>query len=175
MDRLMMDHARNYLIHRLQVADRHGRFRAFAALASDDVPITIHSKVMVVDDRLLRVGSANLNNRSLGLDTECDLAIDAGPGDGQTRRGIRGLLDRLLAEHVARPRGQVETALERTGSLILSIEGLNPASGRHLHAFDVARPNLLDTLIGGTNLLDPLGVADNWRPWRRLRLGPHAV
>jgi phospholipase D1/2 len=167
MDRLMMDHARNYLIHRLQVADRYGRFRAFAAFAAEEVPITIHSKVMVVDDRLLRVGSANLNNRSLGLDTECDLAVEAGPGDEQTRRAIRGLLDRLLAEHVARPRGQVETALERTNSLISSIEALNPASGRHLHAFDVPRPALLDTLIGRTNLLDPLGAADNWRPWGR--------
>ena len=32
----------------------------------------IHSKVMVVDDRLLRVGSANINHRSMGADTECD-------------------------------------------------------------------------------------------------------
>jgi len=144
MDRLMMDHARNCLIHRLQVADQHGRFRAFAALAAGDVPITIHSKVMVVDDRLLRVGSANLNNRSLGFDTECDLAIDAGPEDGQTRRAIRGLLDRLLAEHVARPRGQLQAALEGTNSLISSIEALNPASGRHLQAFDIPRPSLFD-------------------------------
>src|SRR5262245_17108657 len=37
----------------------------------------VHSKVMVVDDVLLRVGSSNLNNRSMGLDTECDLAIEA--------------------------------------------------------------------------------------------------
>ena len=34
----------------------------------------IHSKVMVVDDRLLRIGSANINNRSMGTDTECDLS-----------------------------------------------------------------------------------------------------
>ena len=37
----------------------------------------IHSKIMVIDDRFLRVGSANLNNRSMGADTECDLAIEA--------------------------------------------------------------------------------------------------
>ncbi len=40
----------------------------------------IHSKVMVVDDRFLRVGSANMNNRSMGADTECDLAIEARSG-----------------------------------------------------------------------------------------------
>ena len=37
----------------------------------------VHSKVMIVDDRFLRVGSANLNNRSMGADTECDLAFEA--------------------------------------------------------------------------------------------------
>ena len=29
----------------------------------------VHSKVMIVDDRLLRIGSANINNRSMGFDT----------------------------------------------------------------------------------------------------------
>ena len=37
----------------------------------------VHSKVMIIDDRFLRVGSANLNNRSMGADTECDLAFEA--------------------------------------------------------------------------------------------------
>ena len=172
MDRLMMDHARNYLLHRLQSADRHGRFRAFAPLAAGNTSISVHSKVMVIDDRLLRVGSANLNNRSLGLDTECDLAIEAEPADGQTKRTIRQMLARLLGEHLARPRGSLEAAMAQTDSLLGSIEALNATSGRHLRAFDVPRPGVLDTLIGKTHALDPMGVADNWRPWRRRRIRP---
>ncbi|MES2197206.1 MAG: VTT domain-containing protein [Pseudomonadota bacterium] len=39
--------------------------------------VMIHSKVMIVDDGFLRVGSANLNNRSMGADSECDLAFEA--------------------------------------------------------------------------------------------------
>jgi phospholipase D1/2 len=39
--------------------------------------VMVHSKVMIVDDRFLRIGSANLNNRSMGADTECDLAFEA--------------------------------------------------------------------------------------------------
>jgi phospholipase D1/2 len=39
--------------------------------------VMVHSKVMIVDDGFLRVGSANLNNRSMGADTECDLAFEA--------------------------------------------------------------------------------------------------
>ncbi|MEH2513873.1 phospholipase D1/2 [Nitrobacteraceae bacterium AZCC 1564] len=42
-----------------------------------DVPVMVHSKLMTVDDHFLRIGSANLNNRSLGADTECDLAFEA--------------------------------------------------------------------------------------------------
>jgi phosphatidylserine/phosphatidylglycerophosphate/cardiolipin synthase-like enzyme len=167
MDRLTMDHARNSLIHRLQQADRYGRFRALAPLAARDTPIMIHSKVTIVDDSLLRVGSANLNNRSLGFDTECDLAIEAAARDGQTRRAILGLLDRLLSEHLAKPRGALEATIARTDGLIASIEALNPTSGRHLEPFNVPRPSWLDTLIGKSHPLDPMGVADNWRPWRR--------
>ena len=39
--------------------------------------IHVHAKVLVVDDTFLRVGSSNLNNRSMGFDTECDLGIEA--------------------------------------------------------------------------------------------------
>ena len=44
---------------------------------SETTDTMIHSKVMVIDDKLLRIGSANINNRSMGTDTECDLAIEA--------------------------------------------------------------------------------------------------
>ena len=42
-----------------------------------EAAVMVHSKVMIVDDRILRIGSANLNNRSMGADTECDLAFEA--------------------------------------------------------------------------------------------------
>src|SRR4029077_19132909 len=57
----------------------------------------VHSKVMIVDDRMLRVGSANLNNRSMGTDTECDLVIEA-TSDAE-RSQIRHVRARLLADH----------------------------------------------------------------------------
>ena len=39
--------------------------------------IGLHSKLVMIDDRFLRIGSSNLNHRSQGLDTECDVAIEA--------------------------------------------------------------------------------------------------
>ena len=48
--------------------------------------IMVHSKVMIVDDGFLRVGSANLNNRSLGADSECDVVFEA--TSNSTRRSF---------------------------------------------------------------------------------------
>ena len=56
----------------------------------------VHSKVMVVDDLFLRVGSANLNNRSMGADTECDLVIEARTG---AERAAIGMRNRLIGDH----------------------------------------------------------------------------
>ena len=58
-------------------------------------PIYVHSKVLVVDDRLLRIGSSNINNRSMGFDSECDVAIEAVGSYGAFNLGqligLRGL------------------------------------------------------------------------------------
>ena len=37
--------------------------------------ITVHAKIMVVDNALARIGSANLSRRSMGLDSECDVVV----------------------------------------------------------------------------------------------------
>lgn len=59
--------------------------------------IHVHAKVLIVDDRFLRVGSSNLNNRSMGYDTECDVAFEA--GNDAERAAIVSVRNRLIAEH----------------------------------------------------------------------------
>jgi phospholipase D1/2 len=95
-----MDTARALLVERLRGADRHGRFRILQPVTAQGEPIYVHAKVLVVDDRLVRVGSSNLNNRSMGFDTECDLAVEAAPGEAgdATRAAIRAFRDGLVAE-----------------------------------------------------------------------------
>jgi phosphatidylserine/phosphatidylglycerophosphate/cardiolipin synthase-like enzyme len=173
-DRLSMDHARNDLIHRLQLADRNGRFQAFAPLAQDDVPITVHSKLMIIDDRLLRVGSSNLNNRSLGFDTECDLAIEAHTISDSTQQALFRLLVRLVAEHTGSSAELMHHRIVEADSLLAGIGALNPETGRRLCKFSTVRLSLLDRLMASTHLFDPLGASDNWRPWRRIGLAPTA-
>ena len=61
----------------------------------------MHAKLTIVDDRVLRIGSANLNNRSMGLDSECDVFIDADrEGNGHAAQTITKLRHSLLAEHL---------------------------------------------------------------------------
>ena len=55
----------------------------------------VHSKVMTIDDRYLVIGSSNLSNRSMALDTECDL-IFAGDTEAH-RESIRRVRDDLIA------------------------------------------------------------------------------
>nr|WP_256473296.1 phospholipase D-like domain-containing protein [Phyllobacterium sp. 21LDTY02-6] len=108
------------LISRLKQADKFNRLRVlYSAIASGDEPETdifLHSKVMIVDDRYIRVGSSNLNNRSRGMDTECDVAVEA--VEPQTRAAIRRLRGRLLAEHLGMEASAVMTACEKAGSLL---------------------------------------------------------
>jgi phosphatidylserine/phosphatidylglycerophosphate/cardiolipin synthase-like enzyme/uncharacterized membrane protein YdjX (TVP38/TMEM64 family) len=112
------------VIRELIAGDAHGRLRVVypAASRARDVPTFIHSKVMVVDDELVRIGSANFSHRSMGVDTECDLAAVAG-GRPEVRAGIQHIRNRLLAEHLGMSVKDVASELERARSLRTLIDG----------------------------------------------------
>jgi len=106
-----------------------GRVRfCYPHVAEDgkEADVMVHAKLMIVDDLLIRVGSANLNNRSMGLDTECDLAIEA--GDGAERQRVRKLLCRLLAHHTGQPEDKVFRELASRDSIIETADVLSSAS-----------------------------------------------
>jgi hypothetical protein len=107
----------------LMAADTHQRLRIVypAASQSRDVPTFVHSKVMFVDDRLVRIGSANFSKRSMGVDTECDLAVDAGRDD-RLRAGVRLIRDRLLGEHLGMPADDVRREIDARGSIAALID-----------------------------------------------------
>ncbi|WP_372623574.1 phospholipase D-like domain-containing protein [Falsiroseomonas sp.] len=143
-ERVAMDSARSDNAGRLRAADRFNRFRLYAALTRGDAEVIVHSKVMVVDDRLLRIGSANLNNRSMGVDTECDLAIEAVPGTAEeavVRQAIRRVRDALIAEQVGASAERLSRVIAEQKSMILAIERLNGSSSRRLMEFPPPRPD----------------------------------
>ncbi|MDQ0464006.1 phosphatidylserine/phosphatidylglycerophosphate/cardiolipin synthase-like enzyme [Caulobacter ginsengisoli] len=162
-DRLTMDHARNPVLRRLRAADAFGRFRAWFPRTEKGGPVLVHSKVAILDDEVLRVGSANLNNRSAGFDTECELAIEAARPDA--RAAVASLRDQLVSHFLGVSSRALVQARGEAGGLIGAIERLN-TKGR-LAPLAPGRPTLWEALVGDFGLGDPSDAADSWRPWRR--------
>ena len=169
-----MGTARALLLELVARADRYDRFRLYVPVTEGRKPIYVHAKVLVVDDRVLRIGSSNLNNRSMGLDTECDLSIEAVPGSprrGELGTAIVGLRDRLLAEHLGRTPEEVADAVAATGSLVRGIERLRRPTGRSLVVFDPPDLGPVDRALAESQLLDAERTPDRWRRVRRFAGG----
>ena len=111
----------------------------------------VHAKVMIVDDALLRVGSANLNNRSMGTDSECDLAIEAA-SDVQ-RRAIETVRARLLADHCGVSAAEAAQAIAQHG-LIRASETLT-GRGHRLRVIDDGVPEAGEFADYIAGLADP--------------------
>jgi phosphatidylserine/phosphatidylglycerophosphate/cardiolipin synthase-like enzyme/uncharacterized membrane protein YdjX (TVP38/TMEM64 family) len=143
------------LLRRIRAADVHGRFHIYYPTVPGlgDARINVHAKLSIVDGRLVRVGSANLNNRSMGLDSECDLAIED-PGDGSVAPAAMRLLAQLLAEHLDCPRDVVATHLERSGSPAATIEALR-GRPRTLEPLDGAVAPWLESVVPEAAVVDP--------------------
>jgi uncharacterized membrane protein YdjX (TVP38/TMEM64 family) len=150
-----MDVLRGRVLERLRAADRFHRLN----LNYPKVPdlrgqcISMHSKVCVVDDDFVRVGSANLSNRSMGLDTECDLAIEAS-ANAHRRRAIAGFRNRLLAEHLGVGPEVVARELDKDGSLIGAVERLR-GGARTLGYFDGTVSADVNEAVPDETFIDP--------------------
>ena len=170
-DQITMDSARTSAINRLRSVDVHKRFSAFSAHTPQGAAIIVHSKVAIIDDRLLRVGSANLNNRSIGLDTECDLAFEA--RDVMEREVITGFLGRLVGHFLGRSSVEVVRAIKSQGGLAAAIHALDVQGDlpRRLQPAPVRHLTGVQQFIADWSLGDAISPDDAWRPWgRRERL-----
>ncbi|MGE7367461.1 phospholipase D-like domain-containing protein [Neorhizobium sp. NPDC001467] len=156
LEKVMMGNNRNRLIRGLKRADRFNRLRVYFAVTADgnglEREIIVHSKLIVIDDRLLRIGSSNLNHRSEGLDTESDLAFE--PISAEGRRAITDLRDDLLAEHMGADRPAISAAMAETGSMLATIDRFNDGS-RGLRPFTVDITKGETDSVLGTSLADP--------------------
>ena len=162
-DQLTMDRARNNMLWRLQAADIFGRLHAYWPVTRSGQEVIVHSKVTIIDDRLARVGSANLNNRSGGFDTECELAVEARNDDD--RRAIGALRDRLVGHFMGCTGDAVAKARQERGSLGGAITALN--LDRRLRRLGPREMTALGNMIAAFHIGDPADVADSWRIFRR--------
>jgi phosphatidylserine/phosphatidylglycerophosphate/cardiolipin synthase-like enzyme len=167
-DHWTMDAARRALIERMRRADRHGRLGAWSPLTRGGAPIIVHSKVSAIDDRLIRIGSTNLNNRSCGFDTECDLALEAQSEGDEVSRLVQATRSRSLAHFLGVDAGTFARVHQETGRLGAAIEALNGAA--RMTPLAPGRASRLAKLVAEWQLGDPSSPEDSWRPWRRRRL-----
>ncbi|MES2483872.1 MAG: phospholipase D-like domain-containing protein [Pseudomonadota bacterium] len=186
LEQQAMDSARLKLVAAIGEKDKGNRFRVYIPVTNKRNDIYVHAKISIVDDRFLRVGSSNLNNRSQGLDSECDVIIDAAlPANAGTPPAITALRHRLLAEHLGCTPDRFAEEEEKRGSMVDAVAALLGA-GKSLELLPMEGLNEAEEFIASNELLDPeradailepigkRGLAKSWAKGRaaiRRRLG----
>ena len=161
-----MHSVRSRMIERLRDADERGgggRFSILHPVNAEGTPIYVHAKIFVVDDRLLKIGSSNFDNRSMGFDTEADVAIEGSSAAERTL--IRSFTLSLLAEHLDCEPDAVGAAWRERGSLVDAIEDLRTSRGRSLHPIEPLPLDPLEHVLADSRVLDP-------RYWSQDRVHP---
>ena len=155
LEPLAMDTARARLIEALRRRDKHDRLRMYLPVTARGDPIYVHAKITIIDDIQLRIGSANLNNRSMRLDSECDVIVEA-KGSAEVGIAIAALRDDLLAEHLGVDPATVTDAIAEHGSLIAVIEQLR-GDGRTLVPYQVPDLSAVEAWLADNEVHDPKG------------------
>jgi phosphatidylserine/phosphatidylglycerophosphate/cardiolipin synthase-like enzyme len=163
----VMSPARARLMTMLEKADKHGRLRIYTPVTQGGEDIYVHSKITIVDDVMLRVGSANINNRSMGLDSECDLLIDARiAGNEGAEAKIAAIRADLMGEHLGVEPVAVAAKFAECGSLVRTVEALR-GSGRTLMPLAWEEPNAIEAKIAESEALDPESSGEDFEPIAR--------
>ena len=119
----------------------------------------IHAKLIIVDDRVLNVGSANLTNRSTSVDTELNVTFEADKSDTALEASILRFRLGLLAEHL----GESERAMSFAQGTVLALDArANARDGRlrqHPSPTEGER-SVLDVIDPSALPFDPAAIED---------------
>lgn len=158
IEKIVMGSNRDRIIRRLKRVDTRDRLWVMFAVVPGEEgreqEVLVHSKLLIVDDVFVRIGSSNLNNRSEGLDTEADLSLEA--VSEEESKAIAALRHRLLAEHMESWPEQIAETFAACGSLMRTIEAHN-TNRRGLRHFDVDISKGATDPVAMTVLADPPG------------------
>lgn len=134
------------MLRHLQRADRGGRLGIFSPCQENGTWVKVHAKIMIVDGRWVRVGSANLANRSMGLDSECDVLVETSEAEG------RKVLLRFLSEHLGENAEGLDRAIRNQGSVLDVIR--RRSDGRRLVSLEPESGERTDELISELDIID---------------------
>ncbi len=165
-----MDVLRNQVFKSLSRQDRYGRLRLLTPLVgtgADTRDVQVHAKVLVVDDVLAKIGSANFTGRSMRLDSECDLAVEA--YDDASASFVASVRNRLLAEHLGSSASEIAVRLAAHGSLLQLVDAQPPNVHRRLVPAPSAVEPPFDFVVLDGAVIDPV------EPWNATALLERAV
>lgn len=159
----VMDTTRKRLIEALRRRDHQNRFRVYHPVTLGGADIYVHAKVVVADDRFLRVGSSNMSNRSMGFDSECDICIDAlhAADPDAISAAIMQVRNDLIAEHLGCQLEEIGKIIEKTGSLIHTIE-MHNLSAKRLRRYEAPELNGMQQWLAENDILDPHRADDEY-------------
>jgi phosphatidylserine/phosphatidylglycerophosphate/cardiolipin synthase-like enzyme/uncharacterized membrane protein YdjX (TVP38/TMEM64 family) len=156
LSQITMDVMRKRAVHEMRQADTYNRLGVFYAYQkglSEKNSIKIHAKMMIVDDAFVRIGSSNLNNRSMGLDTECDIALETNDVS-DNKKAVARFCNKLLAEHLGVTADVVAKSVNETGSRLQTIYKLQGKS-RTLKELHSKLDEAVELVTEEQYLLDP--------------------
>lgn len=169
-DQMTMDRTRSAFLKRLELANSHRRLHTFCPVTASGQIIIVHAKLAIIDDEIVRIGSTNLNNRSSGYDTECDLSLEAAaPGAARARQQITALLHHEVAHWLGVSPDAVKAAIGKAGGLGWAIAMLQAGGRPRLKRLEPQSLGPLATFVAAHHIGDPITRADAWKPWRRKR------
>jgi phospholipase D1/2 len=146
---------RDRLLEKLIEADSHGRFSAFYPFVEDDSghqsQVYVHAKVLIADDRTLFIGSANLSNRSMKVDSEVNLVF----AYQEPAAEIKQFMHRLVAIHLRCPAEQAAEAISDNNRIKDAIEEIGNNSRHRLNKLEAGTDSAILRKLGDTQMLDP--------------------
>jgi phospholipase D1/2 len=166
-----------YALHETAGQTGHQLRLLYSATCKDDgseVPTFIHSKLLIVDDQLLLVGSPNLTERSVGLDTELAVTWQCDSDDEGLRHCIRNIRTVLLAEHSGLDASEFESELglcAKIDDVIASgrsrlrhrtIQSSGPLGPLMAEIFDPADGMLADAPVNGSEVAVGHADREHW-------------
>lgn len=167
LEQVAMDSARAELVRAVRKVDHANRFHIYVPYTSGGTPIYVHAKLTIVDDEMLRIGSANMNNRSMGLDSECDVFIDMRrEANAHVGPKITGLRHSLLAEHCGASEEELPQLLDRYGSMSAMFEAL-PREGKHVRPLELPELNEAEKALAQSSVLDPERPGELFEPMHK--------
>lgn len=127
----------------LRERDAHGRLFIGSPVSRQEGPdaewedIFVHAKVMFVDDDMMIAGSANMSNRSMGLDTECSIGVR--PHTPENRQALVTMRDTLVGAQLGLEHNEWAALLARhDGHWVRAIEqAQEQATVRNLVAVEI--------------------------------------